>query len=127
MTAPLPRALLGASRPARAFIGQVEPTFNWTLAFPPNQQMLSSDIEAAIYDGFASGLPVGLAMSRFFQPIGALLIGHNRAVSTFNTAVGAAAGSALDMAFYSKVTAYDRASTVILGDPTVAIPLPTRP
>jgi hypothetical protein len=28
------------------------------------------------------------------------------------------------MALYSKVTAQDRAATVILGDPTVAIPLP---
>jgi hypothetical protein len=31
------------------------------------------------------------------------------------------------MALYSKVTAYDRLSTVILGEPTVAISLPRRP
>jgi hypothetical protein len=32
--APLPLALLGAKRPLRAFIGHVEPTFDWTLQNP---------------------------------------------------------------------------------------------
>jgi hypothetical protein len=126
VTSPLSRALLGAGKPLRAFIGQVEPTFNWTMSFPPNQQALTSDLEAAVYDGICSGLPIGLAMGRYYQPIGSLLINHGRALRQFNTSAGRAAATALDMALYSKVTAYDRASTVILGDPTVAIPLPTK-
>jgi hypothetical protein len=31
---PLPRALLGAEKPLRAFVGHVEPTFDWTLRDP---------------------------------------------------------------------------------------------
>jgi hypothetical protein len=30
-----------------------------------------------------------------------------------------------DLALYNKVSAYDRVSTVLLGDPTVSIPVPT--
>lgn len=121
---PLPAALLGAAKPLRAFIGQVEPTFDWTMRFPPNSQQLTSDLQAVLYDGICSGQPVGLAMSRFYQAVGALLLNQGRAVSDFNNTAGAAANNALDMALYSKVTANDRASTVILGDPTAAIPLP---
>jgi hypothetical protein len=122
--APLPRALLGEPKPLRAFIGQVEPTFNWTIAFPPNQQQLTADLQNALYQRLCSGQPVGLAMNGYYQPIGSLLINHNRALTTFNVTAGEAAQSALDLALYSKVTAFDRASVIILGDPTVAIPTP---
>jgi hypothetical protein len=124
MTTPLPRALLGASKPLRAFIGQIEPTFDWTISFPPNRQQLTSDIQRVLYERLCSGQPVGMAMNQFYQPIGSLLLDHGRAVGDFNSNSGSPARKALDMALYSKVTAYDRASTVILGDPTVAIPLP---
>lgn len=124
MVSPLPRTLLGASKPLRAFIGQVEPTFNWTMSFPPNRQRLTSDLQRVLYERLCSGLPVGLAMSQYYQPIGSLLISHGQAISDYDTHAGSAATKALDLALYTKVTAYDRASTVILGDPTVAIPLP---
>ncbi|MGH3470151.1 MAG: hypothetical protein ACRDQF_20720, partial [Thermocrispum sp.] len=124
MTSPLPRALLGAPHPLRAFIGQVEPTFNWTMAFPPNQQRLTADIELALYDGLCGGAPAGLAMSRYYQPVGTLLQQHDNAVKRYNVTAGAEAQSSLDTALYTKVTAYDRASTVILGDPVVAMRLP---
>lgn len=129
LTAPLPRWLLGASRPLRAFIGHVEPTFDWTMRFPPTRQRLTASLQVALYDRLCSGLPVGLALSGHYDPVGPLLYGHTRAVAQFNAApVGAAGQSASDgaveMALYSKVTAYDRLSTVILGDPTVALPLP---
>jgi hypothetical protein len=127
MTAPFPRALLGAAKPLRAFIGHVEPTFDWTLSFPPNRQQLTADIQIALYERLCSGLPVGLAMSQYYQPIGALLLSHTQTVNNFNDNTGDAATRALNMALYTKVTAYDRASTVILGDPTVALPLPARP
>lgn len=123
-TAPLPRALLGAPKPLRAFIGHVEPTFNWTLSFPPNRQVLSADIVTAMYDRLCSGLPVGLALSLYYKPIASLLLAHSRAVGRFDVAVGTDAAQALDLAVYSKVTAYDRANLVVLGDPAVAMPLP---
>lgn len=127
MTAPLPRALLGSDKPLRAFVGQVEPTFNWTMSFPPNRQRLTSDIQTSLYNRLCLGQPIGLAMSPYYQAIGNLLLNHDRAVKKYDVSVQAAARGALDLALYSKVTAYDRASTVILGDPTVAVPVPKHP
>ena len=63
-------------------------------------------------------------MEPYYRPIGALLQGYQLAEKEFQTAFGARARPSLDMMVYSRVTAHDRASTVILGDPTVAIPLP---
>ncbi|NLG22626.1 MAG: hypothetical protein GX555_14490 [Actinomycetales bacterium] len=119
-TAPTPRALLGASRPLRAFIGQVEPTFNWTMEFPPTRQDLTSSLRRAVYEGICGGQPVGLALAPYYTAVGSLLINHGRQLEEFNKGTS----GALDLATYSKATAYDRASTVLLGDPTVAIPLP---
>jgi hypothetical protein len=124
MTSPLSRALLGAAKPLRAFIGHVEPTFNWTLSFPPNRQVLTSDLVAALYARLCVGQPVGLAMSGYYPTIGSLLQQYLMARRTYEGKIGAAAKPSLDMLVYSRVTAHDRASTVILGDPTVAIPLP---
>ena len=47
-----------------------------------------------------------------------------RSRQEYDVADGLAAESAVRMLVYSRVTAHDRASTVILGDPTAAIPLP---
>jgi hypothetical protein len=127
MISPLPRALLGAKKPLRAFIGHVEPTFNWTLQFPPNRQQLTADLTKCLYDGVYGGLPVGLAMDGYYDPVGSLLQGYLRALRKYRTTVGTAAKPSLDMLVYSRVTAHDRSSTVILGDPTVAVPLPAPP
>jgi hypothetical protein len=53
--APLPRALLGAERPLRAFVGHVEPTFDWTLRDPTNKQVLTHVMCAALYDKLYEG------------------------------------------------------------------------
>jgi hypothetical protein len=124
MVSPLPRALLGASKPLRAFVGHVEPTFDWTLSFPPNRQVLTNDLTRSLYTRLCSGQPVGLAMTGYYPAIGSLLQNYLQAKQKYDMQVGAAAKPALDMLVYSRVTAHDRASTVILGDPTVAIPLP---
>jgi hypothetical protein len=127
LTAPLPRALLGAKKPLRAFIGHVEPTFDWTLRFPPNRQQLTDDLTHCLYDGVCGGLPVGLALDNYYDPVGALLQGYLKALGSFRVKLGDAAKPSLDMLVYSRVTAHDRSSTVILGDPTVALPLPAAP
>lgn len=124
MTAPLPRALLGAKKPLRAFIGHVEPTFNWTLSFPPNRQALTSDLVKCLYERLCGGQPVGLAMSGYYPSIGTLLLTYVSERQKYEELVGDAAKPSLDMLVYSRVTAHDRASTVILGDPTVAMVLP---
>jgi AcrR family transcriptional regulator len=46
--APLPTALLGAKKPARAFVGHVEPTFDWTLQNPDTNQILTDSIQKAL-------------------------------------------------------------------------------
>jgi hypothetical protein len=123
-TAPLARTLLGAAKPLRAFIGHVEPTFNWTLSFPPNRQVLTNHLKVAIYRGVTGGKPVGLAMSGYYPAIATKLQEYVKAKDQYNSLVGPAAKRSLNMLVYSRVTAHDRASTVILGDPTAAIPLP---
>lgn len=125
-TAPLPRALLGASKPLRAFVGRVEPTFNWTMSYPPNRQRLTSDIQRAIYDRLCTAQPVGLAFHECYEAIGSLLIARDQQLRDYNRHAGDVGRAALEMALYSTVTAHDRAATVILGDPTVAIPLPNK-
>lgn len=127
LISPLPRALLGAKKPLRAFIGHVEPTFDWTLRFPPNRQQLTDDLTRCLYEGVCGGLPVGLALDNYYDPVGSLLQGYLKALSTYRVKIGAAAKPSLDMLVYSRVTAHDRSSTVILGDPTVAIPIPAAP
>lgn len=125
MTSPLPRALLGAKKPLRAFIGHVEPTFSWTLSFPPNQQVLTSDLKKCLYQRLCLGQPVGLAMSDYYPSIGTLLLTYVSERQKYESLVGEAAKPSLDMLVYSRLTAHDRASTVILGDPTVAMTMPT--
>lgn len=124
--APLPTALLGAARPLRAFIGHVEPTFDWTMLFPPTREQLTGWVRELLYTGVCAGSPVGLALetARLYHAVGALLLQHSRAVARFATAGPAARRPALDLALYSKVSAYDRAGTVLLGDPTVSLAVP---
>ena len=123
---PLPRALLGCEKPLRAFIGHVEPTFSWTLNFPPNNQALTADLVRVLYDGLCSGKPVGHAMGGYYLAIGSLLTSCESARQGYNSTLGDEAKIKLDMLLYSRVTAHDRASTVILGDPTAALTLPSR-
>lgn len=127
VTSPLPAALLGAARPLRAFIGHVEPTFEWTLWFPPTKAQLTDWVCRLMYNEVCRGAPVGLGMAnaRLYTAVGTLLLQHTQALETHAVAPDPQARrSALDLALYDKVTAYDRASTVLLGDPTVAIPTP---
>jgi len=63
-------------------------------------------------------------MSTYYPAIAALLQDYVTARTNYRTAVGPASKPALDILVYSRVTSHDRASTVILGDPTAAIPLP---
>ena len=92
--------------------------------FPPNQQQLAAELIRALYEHLCDGLPVGLAFAGWYDSIGSLLQAHEKAISASNTIVGPAAVRQMDLGLYNRVSAYDRASTVILGDPTVLIPKP---
>lgn len=117
--APLPRALLGAARPLRAFVGHVEPTFDWTLREPVTGQLTSESLVQAFYQGLhvRGGMPLGLAMDSHFSTVGALLLEHGDAIDALNRLdVNAAA-----RARRAKLMAMDRLAMVILGDPTVQL------
>jgi hypothetical protein len=121
--APLPKVLLGANKPLRAFVGHVEPTFDWTLRQPDNQQLVSGSLIEALYPRLYLGHPVGLAFSDFYRGVGELWSKYVLARDELNAGN---AGARAD-AFRIRLTAHDRQSLVILGDPTATVPpLPSR-
>lgn len=114
--APLPRALLGAKSPLRAFLGHVQPTFDWTLCEPQTRQMLTTDIQRALADRLYRHEPLGLAFDRYHRDAVVLAHMHQTALEDFNDGTGD-----LDLALALRLTARDRQSMVILGDPTVVL------
>jgi hypothetical protein len=123
MSAPLPRALLGGATPARAFIGHVEPTFNWTLRDPVTGQVTTHHIVDALYRELhlATRPPIGLAMSAYYEAVAGLLQDYSDALD----AVNAHAPQAQERARTAKLLALDRLGMVVLGDPTVRLPAPS--
>ena len=124
--APLPTALLGANRPLRAFIGHVEPTFDWTIRLPWTRQHLTQSTQAALYDGLCSGEPVGYALRRVWAHVGELEKALREATRLVNRG-RATATQGLTAALYCQLAAQDRGGMVVLGDPVVAMSLPPRP
>jgi hypothetical protein len=115
--APLPAALLGAKRPLRAFIGHVEPTFDWTLTQPLTGQYLTDPICRALYDGLYNRQPVGYAFRPWYERIGGLFAEHDAAFQDYKEGQ-----DTQDRLLYYLLSARDVGSAVILGDPTAALP-----
>jgi hypothetical protein len=111
--APLPQALLGAADPLRAFIGHVEPTFNWTLEQPETKQYTTDPLVVALYDELFQPMPVGLALSHVYGQLGGLYV-------DYETFLRVPSHSQM---LYRLLVARDIQSTVILGDPTAALPI----
>jgi hypothetical protein len=122
-SSPLPRALLGGEAPARAFVGHVEPTFDWTLRDPINGQVTTQAIIDAFYGSLhlASRPPVGLALNGFFRAVAGLLQDYADAVE----AIDKHEQNAKLRARRAKLIAMDRLAMVLLGDPTVRLPART--
>jgi hypothetical protein len=121
-TAPLPKALLGAGRPARAFIGHVEPTFDYTIRQPETRQALTDGLTAALHDClYQEDTPgrVGHAFRRYFEPIGTAASEQILLQRDYDRG-----GNVERQLLTSQLTARDRMSTVILGDPTVRFTWP---
>jgi hypothetical protein len=120
--APLPQALLGASRPLRAFIGHVEPTFDWTIKNRETGQPLTSSIRDALYKRLFQPDPIGYALREPYSHVGELYAQRDAAYRAFEEGDDTEA-----VAMAAQLGARDRQSMVILGDPTVALPpLPSR-
>lgn len=119
-TAPLPRALLSAERPARAFIGHVEPTFDWTLQQPETRQHLADGASLMLYDQLYNEATVGVAMRAWLNGFAVLSAAYDQLQQ--EPAETAAERAARDQAIlYYQLTARDVQSTVLLGDPTAAL------
>lgn len=117
-SAPFARRLLGAERPLRAFVGHVEPTFDWTLRNPNSGQYLTDNLCQAMYEELYRGQPVGLAFRRWYARVGVLGTQYDAARADFDRGGNPIA----DLLFY-QLAERDVKSLVILGDPTVRLPL----
>jgi hypothetical protein len=121
MVAPLPMRLLGHARPVRAFIGHVEPTFDWTLRNPGNGQVLTATLVKAIYPNLFQTkpfTPIGQAFRDVHADIGGYLSTWEAAREQYD----AGAKNLTDLLTW-QLCARDLQSLVILGDPAAALPL----
>jgi hypothetical protein len=119
--APLPRALLGLENPLRAFVGHVEPTFDWTLRDPINKQVVTHIIQKALYDKLYQQdrrTPIGFALQGIYQEAGQFYGAWQSAVKDIDNNVP----GMRDWALYRQLVAMDRQTLVIIGDPTVSLP-----
>lgn len=117
LTAPLPKALLGAKKPLRAFVGKVEPTFDWTLEQPSNHQHLTEPLVRALYNQLFAQKPVGLAFRDWHVGVGTLYATWAQLLDDFNRGQDVARSL-----LYTRLAAQDLQTTVILGDPVAALP-----
>ena len=119
-SAPLPVALLGAEKPLRAFIGHVEPTFDWSLKSAKTGTPLTASLMEALYDNLFAEKPmtVGGAFDPYFRHIGNL----STELFLAQKAIKALEDDAASRAARCRITMLDRRSMVIHGDPAVALP-----
>jgi hypothetical protein len=124
MVAPLPQRLLGAAKPLRAFIGHVEPTFDWTLRQPKTGQILTETTVAALYDRMhrTQPEPVGMAFNPGYRVVGELFQQWQQLTGDFAAAPAEERAFIRLMTMSTQLAALDRQSLVILGDPTAALP-----
>ena len=113
--APLPRALLGAPNPLAAFLGHVEPTFDWTLRNPITKEEMTRTLIRCLYSRLytvENPAPLGWALAETFAEVGNLrgLVGTPGETD-----------DRLTLDVYRKLAAIDRQNLVILGDPTITI------
>ena len=95
-------------------------TFDWMLRDPNTKQAVGDVLADALYCRlYLRGTPVGLALSAVYSQSGSFLTLWKQAID----AVNKDAPGAAELARYWQVAALDRQSMVILGDPTVTLPL----
>jgi hypothetical protein len=118
--APLPERLLGAAKPLRAFVGHVEPTFDWTLRQDVSEQLLTDSIVRALYTGLYQNRAetVGMAFETCHRDAGGLFAQWALLLQRSPLSDPETRPRALRL----QLTALDRQSMVILGDPTAAPP-----
>jgi hypothetical protein len=118
--APLPQHLLGCPRPLRAFVGHVEPTFDWTLRDPISKQVLTHTLVQCLYKRLYQAdrpSPIAWALQDNY-------LESARFYGVYRTAKAKAGLGDLSQVdqLYQQLAAMDRQTMVILGDPTVTLP-----
>lgn len=116
--APAPLRLLGRKRPVRAVYGHVEPTFNWTLRVPETGQGLGHHIVAALSSNLYHQQPVGLTFADYRAGVGVL---HSQWADLHQDLANGDT-SVREVLTRLRLTALDRQSLVLLGDPTATMP-----
>jgi hypothetical protein len=109
--------LLGSDKPARAFIGHVEPTFSWTLEQPETKQLLTTSLITALYNEMFLGSPCGYALGGWY----ARYASYSTAYQNYQSEYDGSSPIQAQM-LYQRLVAQDIQSLVVLGDPTVALP-----
>ncbi|MBS9375356.1 hypothetical protein [Rhodococcus sp. B50] len=118
VVAPAALRLLSRDDPVRAVIGHVEPTFDWTLRADDTGQLLGGTIVQALSSNIHHGQPLGYAFGDYRAGVGQL---HTDwAQKREQLAKGDM--SVLPLLTRLRLTAVDRQSMVLLGDPTVTLP-----
>jgi hypothetical protein len=118
LVSPLPRRLLGAARPLRAFIGHVEPTFDCTLKDESTGQVLTSSLADALYRRLYQPFPLGYAFASIHDKAPQLEVLHRmarRGAQRKKTAEERE--QSLLEAMTCRLVAQDLQSLVLLGDP----------
>lgn len=111
-TAPLPEALLGAKKPLRAFIGHVEPSFDWTRRHPVRKRYHTEYIQQALQATQNIAHPIGLACSAFYNALTPLCLEYETAFNAYSRGE-----DTLGTALYCQLAAREIQSLVLLGDP----------
>lgn len=117
--APLPLALLSAQYPVRAFIGHIEPTFDWTLKQPATGQFLTSTLVQALYNELYLGAPIGHAFRSWYAAAGTHYAAWDASKLAYDGKEAAEA-----VLLYHNLAARDVQTLVLLGDPAVRLKAP---
>lgn len=116
--APAVLALLGRPAPIRGFLGHVEPTFDWTLRDAETGQGLGGLIVQGVSTNLFAGQPIGYALEQYRAGVGVL---HSD-WQDLNDRLNGGDTSVREALTRTRLTALDRQSLVLLGDPTATLP-----
>ena len=99
-------------------LGHVEPTFDWTLRVAETGQGLGGHIVSALSTNLFDGQPVGYAFSDYRAGVGELYAQW----ATVHAQLAAGRTEVRENLTRLRLSAVDRQSLVLLGDPTVTLP-----
>ncbi len=116
--APAAVELLGRPKPVRAVVGHVEPTFDWTLRVAETGQGLGGHLVEALSTNLFRGQPIGYAFEAYRSGVGEL---HSQWAGLYDQLAKGSTGVREELTRL-RLTAVDRQSLVLLGDPTATLP-----